>query len=85
MRFCQVIFKSLVLYALHNRSLKLTFQQGRAGLPPGAAMEMRMLISHDKDGLAALKSRSFRETGISPFLRAALRKIWTAFVSLFRR
>lgn len=44
-----------------------------------------MLISQDKDGLAALKSRSFRETGISPFLRAALRNIWTAILRLFRR
>lgn len=40
-----------------------------------------MLISHDKDGLAALKSRSFRETGF----RAALRYLWTAVLRLFRR
>jgi len=40
-----------------------------------------MLIHHGKDGFAALKSRSFRETGF----RAALRNVWTALLGLFRR
>ncbi len=40
-----------------------------------------MLISHDKDSLAALESRSFRRFTLG----ALLRRVWTAILGLFGR